>query len=151
MWIGQPGILSGDHDIGQKGDGGAQADGVAVHPADDRPVAIQHAKHDPAGIFGFGGEVLRIRRSRRHVAAGAEGPAGAGENDHADTGRDGRMIDRLTQFAVHDPVERIQPVRTVQGRGEDLVAQIGLNGGPGWGDHGRSPGRLVPVSGRAVQ
>jgi hypothetical protein len=134
--VGDVGFLAHDHDVAGQRQGGAQAHGRAVHGRDDRLVDLEEIDHNPSrlvqggrGGAAGGGRDLHLL----DVAAGAEGAAGAGEEDGADRVilRDQReqVLELLVEpdLAVHRDVDRVQTVGAVEGRGEQLAVALDLD------------------------
>jgi hypothetical protein len=112
-----------DHRLGQLVDGERDLAAGVAHPALERLLGEVVAQ-----VFGRGVDALVEAEHvalRREVHAGAEGAAGAGDDDGAD-GVVGRIgAEELLELASHGDGERVQRVGPVEGEDGDPVVVEG--------------------------
>jgi hypothetical protein len=126
----------------------ADADRGAVDGADDRLEALVHAQRRRAAAVAVDvadaqrlalgvartGAAVEGRAARRQVGAGAEGAAGAGDDDDANVVVAIGLVEQRRELAPHPRVVGVEPVRAVErDRGDAAVDVVagGLEGGEG--------------------
>ena len=95
-------------------DGGDDRLAQAPHVQDHLDAVHAHAV--PLGQVRVDADVRRVLglAFARKVVPGAERPAGAGEDDHADVGVAVRHVERVVHLAFEPLRDRVQGVRTIQ-------------------------------------
>ena len=121
---GDLGALRRDPDVAGRGDHGAGAGHRPVERGHDRAAALADRQDEVAGEPGELEQPGRIPREQRaddvlDVAAAAEGPAAAGDDDGADAGLGVERAEGVAQLGVDLEGERVEPVGTVERDGRD--------------------------------
>ena len=128
------GRLAGDAEVAAEGDVEAVARGTTVERAHRRRVeVVEHdrrgiAEVELAGVGVEGAEASERPLGAAHlgleVEAGAEGPAGAGEHDHAHLAVAVGLQQVLGQRLQHRARDRVHPLGGVERDGRDVVGDF---------------------------
>ena len=116
--------LRRDPDVARRGDHRAGAGHRAVERRHHRPAAVADGEDEVAGEAGELEQPRGIAREQRaddvlDVAAGAEGAAGAGDDDGADAGLGVERAEGVAELGVDLEGERVEPLGAVEGDGRD--------------------------------
>jgi len=136
------GFGNGESEIAKRGDATASCQGVAIDSGDERPgIAPEAAKEfgDAAGVFLiFGGGLAGDGTEHVEIHAGAEGRAGASEDDHANVSLF-EIVEGGLDFGDHGGGDGVALFGAVEGDGGERA--VGLEEeilvGHGWGSSGR--------------
>ena len=118
----ETGVLGGDDDVGGEGHLEAAAEGVAVHPRDDRLEQIEAAGEAaetgarPGDPGPLGGGQARHLGRELEVVAGAEGASAlAREDGDPEVVVGGKVVPDLVELEVGVDVERVHDLRAGDG------------------------------------
>ena len=127
MGVAEVGRLGHQDDVGQEGDVGPEADGGAVHRRHHRQREDRHLVDDLGRLVEeelAGGMIALESLEQVHVAASAEGPAGARDHHRPEVG----LFGKVTPQAGNGPVQRrvggvegVGPVERHQADGSVLL------------------------------
>ena len=143
--VADPRGVRGDDDVAEEGERGAQAGGGAVQPADNRLLEVEEVEHDLLGLGDQAPERRRVvdhRLEPGHVAAGAEGPPGARQDDDVAPGIVLHVAEDAGEVLVHRRVHGVQRLRPVDRHGEDASPAVEAERLVAGVFHGRPPGRM---------
>ena len=121
---GDLGALRGDPDVAGGRDHGPRAGHRTVERRHDRPAALADGEDEIAGETGELEQSLGVSGEQRaddvlDVSPGAEGPAGAGDDDGADAWLGVERAEGVPELGVDLEGERVEPLGAVQGDGRD--------------------------------
>ena len=126
---GDLGALRRDPDVARRRDHGAGARHRAVERRHDRTAALADREDEIAGEAGELEQPGGVPGEQRaddvlDVSAGAEGPAGAGDDDGADAGLGVQGAEGIPQLGVDLEGERVEPLGPVERDGRDRGRRV---------------------------
>ena len=118
------GALRRDTDVARRRDHGPRAGHRSVERRHDRAAALADGENEVAGETGELEQSRGIPREQRaddvlDISAGAEGPAGAGDDDGANARLGIERAEGVPELGVDLEGERVEPLGPVEGDGRD--------------------------------